>query len=131
MTIKGGKVINIIGLHVIIFCLITLCTYAHAAEMTKKDLLLESTWMALHFVDWRQTVHVAKHPQEFEEMNPILGRHPSVGRVNLYMAAGMVLHPLVSYVLPQPYKKWWQYVTIGLSGGCVVNNFTIGVKMSF
>lgn len=97
----------------------------------KEDTFREITWQIIHVVDWGQTLEIARHPQNYYEKNPFFGKHPSVGRVNSYMAAGAVAHAVISYVLPPKYRKWWQYSTIVLSGGCVINNFSLGIGVKF
>jgi hypothetical protein len=118
------------------FLLACLCAFAfphcvHPAEITTTDIMLEGTWIGLHTIDWMQTRYIAIHPDQYEELNPVLGHHPGIGKVNAYFAAGMVLHPLVSYLLPKPYRTWWQGITIGMSGACVGKNLSIGVRMKW
>lgn len=87
--------------------------------------------MALHVADWGQTLDIADHPERFYERNPVLGRHPSRGEVNRWFLGTALLHPVVSYVLPKPYREVWQYVTIGVEVGCVGSNARIGVGFGF
>lgn len=98
---------------------------------TKTDTAREVVWMALHAVDWGQTLEIARNPRDYSEMNPVLGDHPSVGKVNLYMGAWAVAHPLVSYLLPRTWRDTWQYLTIGVSFTCTANNFNLGLKVKF
>lgn len=67
------------------------------------------------------------NPDQYREFNPILGSHPSVGEVDLYMGGWMLLHPIISDMLPPEYRKYWQYISIGVSGGCVLNNMNLGI----
>lgn len=97
----------------------------------KADTLREITWQALHFIDYGQTLDIARKPYRYEESNPILGKHPSVGRVHTYMIASAILHFGISYALPDKWREAWQYITIGISGGMVVSNFSAGVRVSF
>jgi len=101
------------------------------SDWTRADSMREASYLALHVLDWGQTLDIADHPEKFYERNPILGEHPSRGEVNRYFAAGMVLHPVVSYLLPRPYREWWQYSTIGLEMVVVGNNARIGIGMGF
>lgn len=97
----------------------------------RKDIALEVMWQGVHVLDWGQTLEIARHPQDFYECNPLIGRHPSVGRVNTFMLASTVVHPLVSYALPKPYRTWWQMVTISVTTGLVANNYNIGLRVRF
>jgi hypothetical protein len=100
---------------------------APACSWSKNEIVRESIWLGLHTVDWKQTQTIAHHPNEWEELNPILGKHPSVGQVNSYMLSWMILHPTISFILPEKQRKYWQWVTIGITGGVVANNFIVGI----
>jgi len=54
-----------------------------------------------------------------------------MGRVNKYMAAHTVGHAAVSYLLPPPWRKGWQYVWIGLEANQVRRNASAGIKIDF
>ncbi len=94
---------------------------------TKTDTAFQLTWTAMHVLDWSQTRRIAKEPDRFCELNPILGRHPTTRQVDRYMAAGTVLNAAVAYALPKPYRRAWQIVSIGMTGYCVTLNFRIGL----
>jgi len=100
-------------------------------KWTTQDKSLEATWQVLHFIDWRQTRTIAKHPDDYYEMNPILGKHPSTTEVDIYMISGAILHPIITHYLPKKYRPWWQGITIIMSTTCVVNNFIVGIGMDF
>lgn len=53
--------------------------------------LLWALAVAATIADWLQTLTIAKHPDLFTEFNPILGKHPSVARVNIYFASFIIL----------------------------------------
>jgi len=109
-----------------LFCFVALLTGCFT-DWTKADVYRQATWTALHGADWLQTRQIAQHPDQYRETNPILGSHPSLASVDLYMGAWMVIHPLISDVLPPEYRKYWQYISIGVTGGCVLNNLSIGI----
>ena len=100
-------------------------------EWSKRDYILQATWTVLHIVDWGQTLDIAKNPQQYHENNPILGGHPSVGRVNSYMAAGLIINPLIVHVLPSKWRPYFQGLSIGVTTGCVVNNYRVGLHVNF
>jgi hypothetical protein len=104
---------------------------AYADEWTMADTVREATYLALHVADWSQSHYIADHPSEYHETNPILGRHPSSDNVNIYFAATALIHPLISYVLPSPYRQWWQYITIGVEAVTVGNNARLGIGFSW
>jgi len=113
----------------ILICLFFLLT--SCATWTTGDTVRESSWVVINTIDWGQTLEMAKNPNEFKEHNPILGNHPSQGRVNVYMASSTLAHIGVSSLLPQNIRPWWQYITIGFSGACVINNLRAGIGVSF
>lgn len=102
-----------------------------ADEWTKADTAREAAYLALHVADWGQTLDIADHPERWHETNPVLGSHPSRGEVNGWFAATALLHPVVSYLLPKPYREMWQYGTIGLELYCVGNNYSIGIGYGY
>lgn len=111
--------------------LLALSLPAHANDWTGTDTALEVAWQLAHAVDWGQTRYIAKHPQDFRELNPFLGEHPSVGRVNTYFALTGLAHYAISRYIPAPKRRVWQSVTIGFAVGTVAHNHSIGVKIDF
>lgn len=100
-------------------------------DWSKRDYALEATWIAIHTVDWGLTLDIAKNPDKYHEMNPIIGRHPSVGKVNSYMFASTIIHPVFVHILPSKWRPYFQAFTIGISSACVINNFNIGLHINF
>ena len=98
---------------------------------SKGDIGKEVAWQALHLVDWGQTLDIASQPKKYHELNPAMGKHPSRSKVNLYMAASALLHVGITHVLPSRCRPWFQHVSIGVSGTCVVNNFAVGLSIKF
>lgn len=109
---------------------LVLASPAHA-DWTKKDTVYQLTYTVLHLIDWGQTLDIARNPDDFYEMNPILGEHPSVGRVNTYNIVSLITHTAISYYLPPKYRRWWQVSAIGVKVILVSHNNNIGVKVSF
>jgi hypothetical protein len=107
-----------------------LCLSACSTWKTQ-DILREVAWQTVHVIDWGQTLEIARHPEDYHEINPIMGKHPSVGNVNVYMGLSSIGHLAVSYVLPPKIRPYWQYLTIVTSGACVINNFNIGLGVKF
>ena len=103
---------------------------ACAAGWSTHDTEREAVFDGLLVVDTMQTHNIA-HAPTYQEENPILGPHPSNGSVNRYMAACALGHLAVSYLLPERYRPYWQYVTIGIEGGIVAHNLSIGVGVPF
>ena len=126
-----------------IIAIITVILFTLTADAADKWTTADTAWqasaMALMAADWGQTRYISKHP-EYYETNPILGRHPSTGRVNLYFLGVMIVHPVVSYLLPAKAqvfgfdinpRRIWQAGTIIVELGCVGNNARLGIGFSF
>ena len=116
---------------IILACLFFISTPAFADNWTREDTYRELTWTALLVVDYGQTMNIARNPDKFREYNPILGEHPSQSSVGLYMLSAAIIHPVISYYLPPKYRKWWQYISIGVELGTVGNNFGAGIGVTF
>jgi len=115
----------------VVMILLTLCLQGclHADPWTKKDKILEGTYLTLHCADWLQTRSADWN--EFYEKNPILGRAPSKSRADIYFLTTGILHPVITHFIPQEYRVYWQAVTIGVEAGTVANNYRIGMKFGF
>jgi hypothetical protein len=121
------------GLHRIILIVLFLVPLASpvSADWTRQQVALELSYQVLHFVDWQQTRYIARHPDEYREINPILGDHPDTEWVDAYFLATGIGHFLVSHALPDRYREYWQYVTVGIVGAVVGWNYSIGIRMEF
>ncbi len=104
---------------------------ARADEWSKTDIGLQAAATALMVVDWGQTLKAASQTDKYCEMNPILGKHPSRGRVNTYFATAIIGHAAISHILPQDYRRIWQSVFIGVELAATSINYQAGVKIKF
>ncbi len=101
-------------------------------EWTGGNTGLEIAWAVLWVADWSQTLHISRNPdQYYEKVCIFLKDHPSSGDVNTYFATSLILHPLISFALPQPYRLAWQGVTIVNEVDMVNNNYKIGISLGF
>jgi len=92
------------------------------------SMLLALTMLA---TDYSQTSYIAKHPTVYHEYNPILGQHPSQGKVAVYFAgcAGSVL--VLNKTLPKEYAHAVNFATVGFEAAIIGHNAHIGIKFSF
>jgi len=77
-------------------------------------------------------VDITAHPDKRAEINPVLGKHPSREKVNIYMGVGALAHMGVSHLLVTVWPKavpYWEYVTIGGTLACDVNNLSLGLRV--
>ncbi len=116
---------------IIIFILFIPFTSFASDDWTKEDTMREVAWGVIHVIDWGQTLEAARQPDKYHELNPILGRHPSIGNVNVYMGLSAIGHLGISYILPKKIRPYWQWVSIGVSGACIINNFNVGLGVKF
>jgi len=125
--------------HHIIALLIVLAMTTPASafdEWSERDIALEFTWVTINLVDWSQTRWMAQHDWKwnkkcYHENNPVLGKYPKVSEVDLYFAAGTLLHIGVTHVLPKEYRPYWQYVWIIGSSVTVMHNNRLGAGLRF
>jgi hypothetical protein len=96
-----------------------------------EDSYRQAGFVALTGIDWMQTRKIAKNPDDYYERNPILGEHPSTEKVDIYFPACIAAHTMVAMALPPEYRKWWQYVAIGVEAGVVASNLSIGLGVGF
>ena len=119
--------------------LLLISSSAFADEWSREDSYREATYLTLHTVDWLQTRNISRSaecktgqpPPCWHEQNTLLGKCPSIAQVNQYFAATAALQFAVAYYLPAEYRKAFQYVTIGIEGGAVAHNFSIGISGKF
>jgi hypothetical protein len=102
-----------------------------AGDWTRADTITEGSYLALHCMDWMQTLQIRDPNQPFHELNPIFGSKPSRARVNTLFFTGAIGHVLISSNLSPRWRHTFQAVTIGMEAGCVGNNYLIGVRVKF
>ena len=112
----------------LLFCI---SFHAFADEWTSADTKHELVYLVLHSTDWMQTRYISKNPSYLYEQNNILGKHPSIAKVNNYFAATALMHFGVAYLLPREYRRSFQYITMGVEIGAITHNYQIGIKLNF
>ena len=122
------KIMKIIGI-VIIFFLSTPVFAFDKWDRTDYALLAVSTLTM--GIDWRQTRRIAEQPERYYETNPIIGRHPSLDRVDQYFAISWIIKAGIAYILPSQWRKVWLGGIIGVETGCVFRNTNIGLGISW
>lgn len=115
----------------------------------------DTALLILEIIDWGQTRYISKYgiekktivepgdiinpepevytltEEKYHEINPILGPHPSLGKVNTYFLICIGTDILVAQYANPKIHKWWQTIGIILETYCVANNWRIGVKIDF
>lgn len=113
-----------------IFLLLALAL-AGCAGWSRQEKLMEAAYLTSHAIDWQQTRYIAKHPEEYRELNPILGSHPETWEVDAWFLGTAILHPVVTHYLPKEYRPLWQGLTLGMSMSTVGWNLQMGIKLDF
>ena len=102
----------------------------YADEWTQEDTAWQATTLLIMGADWLQTKEIARNPK-YTETNILLGSYPSQNEVDAYFLGCAIIHTTISYYLPKKYRRYWQYVFIGVEAGCVAHNINAGVKIKF
>lgn len=82
----------------------------------------------LLIVDYLQTRQIAKQPEIYHEINPVIGKHPSISTVNTYFAGVAILGYLALDALPSDMRSWTLGAGIVLELTVTAHNNTIGLK---
>ena len=109
----------------------SLSSITHAADpWTRQQYIQEGVFDALLVIDAQQTKRIEEDPRFFEK-NRFIGNHASNGRINRYFLGYAVSHAVVSYLLPNPWRDYWQWLYIGYEAGVVTKNYELGVHVTF
>lgn len=76
-------------------------TAVQAHDWTPQEKRWAAAAAAATLVDWAQTRYIAKHPDKYREMNPLLPRHPSLGDVNRHFVRGLIVTGVLAHALPK------------------------------
>jgi len=108
----------------------SLPTLAPAQRRTALDYGLAVGSTALIVADWSQALRIADNPDRWAEANPLVGRHPSEGRVNT-METLYLLWNGAALLLPKtPRRIWYAAVTV-VEAVAVAHNLAIGISIGF
>jgi len=110
--------------------LLILPAFANADDWTPADTQRELVFAALMVADAAQTHDIARH-LDLAEANPILGKHPSNAKINVYFGTIMAAQYLIAQALPAEYRHAWQYAGIGFEFAIVQNNYRLGIRADF
>lgn len=95
----------------------------------------EWAWQTLNLVDVVQTLQIVDHPDQYHELNPFLGQHPSRDRILLTGTAFAVVHYLVTDHLIKNSSSTavntWETASIALKLIVIGHNYSIGLAVRF
>lgn len=107
------------------------CSVVAGDAWSEDQLRMGAALAAVTVVDWAQTRYIADNPDRFHETNPIMGRHPSIGRVDRYFATSILVGAVVLDALPSEYRDYALKAGLVLEVLIVSNNARIGVGVKF
>ena len=118
------------------------------SKFSKQDLARTFIFSSLVFVDWYQTAHMIQHDfyykclemykvgecikyEKHQERNPLLGKYPSIQTLATWCSISIASYIIISKILPEKYRKIFQWVVISCEFINVTNNITykIGFDM--
>lgn len=95
---------------------------------------LEVGYQTMHAVDAIQTTRIRQHP-ELKESNPLLGEHPTNGKIWVWYMTTAYGHALITNALDEHAPRWvtrtWQIATLLGVSYTVHHNYQMGLTLSF
>ena len=113
-----------------ILAILLLLTGCATDPWSKQDIALEAAYMLVTAADMAQTLQIKDHPGMIET-NPLMGEHPTDGRIYSHFATCAVLHVLAVDLLPSKYRGMFQMLGIGFESAVVYHNNTLGLNVRF
>jgi len=106
-------------------------TVQAADDWTMEERTTFAVSSVLLVADWAQTRQISRNADLFRETNPVLGAHPSMGRVNVYFAAALALNYVIGNSLAGGWRKAWFIGVQSVEANVVRHNLSIGLDLSF
>jgi len=115
----------------LVLLLVSTLTWADNRSWTPEEQARLATAAAVTVADWSTTRDLSRRYNEgYHENNPILVKHPSTGRVDLYFVSAGLLGYAIADNLDQyrkPFLQTWTAVEIYYTN----RNLNIGLRMKF
>jgi hypothetical protein len=116
---------------------ILLCAFSTvtnvSAEWTDTDEKLYIASQLAIMADWTTTRYAARHnfPNNTYETNIILGRRPSVAKVDLYCIGLLATNHLIANAMPDNVRGYYFTFKIAAHGAASIHNVQAGWQMKF
>ena len=101
-----------------------------ADDWSTTDKALAASAMTAYALDWAQTRDIANHPDLYET-NPLLGRHPSNGKINIHFIGTGLITLGIAHVLPSTYRKLFLTGVVVVEARFISHNAHLGLKVRF
>ena len=105
--------------------------YKFAENWTWEDTVYQGIVISALVVDMGQTLYISNHPDEFYEMNPLLGKHPHQDKVIGYFVGWIVASTLTAMALTPKSRRIFQGSVIGIEAITIGRNYGVGIGMEF
>lgn len=112
---------------ILLLLLLPSCAHLKIDSWDRIELGEAAILTALMVIDYGQTSKISRNPDQFHELNPVLGEHPNQGAVNTYFPIAWAFKLAVAHFLPHDWRKVWLAVWIGESAMCVGHNANRGL----
>lgn len=103
--------------------IIALLLLVGCSNWSHMDTARELAFVGESAADWSESQGIVL---KCDEQNPLVGKCGDAAGLTIYMPATMILHAVVSAVLPPSYRHGWQYITLGAEGSTVASNWLAG-----
>ena len=121
--------------HKAIYALILICIVTASCanrHWTKEDTYRQGAATALLAIEWVQTKDLGNRYNEgYFETNPGLGKYPSQDEIDQCFAMVALGSLGIAYILPDPYRKYFQVFYIGYESNQIRHNREIGLRIEF
>lgn len=103
------------------------------AQWSAEQKVIGTTALAMTAIDFAQTRWIVKEcaANHCHENNPILGRHPGIGRVNVYFASTALIGYVAAEMLPSQSRTAFLYAATGIELMVVGKNKSLGYGVRF
>lgn len=110
---------------IIFFFFIGIEVKANICDFDTTDWVMLSTYGVLDIIDHKQTSKI--DDKNMEELNPLLGKHPSQRKINqAFIIGGLAFLGAACYI-ENPYRKWFLSGALGAKGITVYWNYRLGL----
>jgi hypothetical protein len=100
---------------------------AHAQWRTEHTVLAVASTATIT-ADWLFSVNAVRRGN-FDEMNPILGTRPSIGRLNTYNFVVVASNLAIGRMLPSRLRTLWFTAITGFESAIVLHQVNIGLHI--
>jgi hypothetical protein len=101
-------------------------------KWTTEDTVKEGLFLGLLYLDQAQLKYAVTNQCRSYTTSPFVGLQRSdKDKIETFFIASAILHPVIAYVLPQPYRAWWQVSGIVVEAYSVGSNMSAGVGFQF